>query len=94
MPSERNWSFAGRRNNSSIVLFTNPVNYEGEMKEVGAILALRYKKLPQKASFQSIRCKICNYVLSNYKDGGDLKPVFKKLEDPMNEYEKNHTPSI
>ena len=32
-------------------------------------------------------------MLSNYKDGGDLKPLFKKFEDLMNEFESKHMPS-
>ena len=36
--------------------------------------------------------KIMNYVISNYKNGGDMKPIFKKLEYPIKAMESKHKP--
>ena len=33
-----------------------------------------------------------NCVISNCKNGGDMKPIFKKLQDPIKAMENNHRP--
>ena len=34
-----------------------------------------------------------NYVISHYKNEGDMKPIFKKLEDPMKAMEDKQKPN-
>ena len=80
------------RNRDKVIL-TNPVNYEGETKGVGAVVGLRYEKFHKKLPFSQFVDKVYFYVISNYKHGGDLKPIFKNLEDPMSEFETKNMPS-
>ena len=80
--------------NRDKVILSNPIGYEGETKDVGAILGLCYEKFHKKLPFSQFVDKAYYYVISNYKDGGDLKPIFKKLQDPMGEFESKHMPSV
>ena len=57
------------------------------------MLGLCYEKFHKKLPFNQFVDKVYFYVLANYKDGGDLKPVLKRFEDPMNEFENKHMPS-
>ena len=43
-----------------------------------------------KVPFETFKDKIMNYVISDYKSGGDMKPIFKKLEDPVKAIEDKH----
>ena len=45
---------------------------------------MKIKKIHQNVPFETFKNKIINYVISNYKNGGDMKLIFKKLEDPIN----------
>ena len=36
--------------------------------------------------------KTGTYVLSNLKDGGDIMPLFRNLEDPTTSFEKKRKP--
>ena len=49
-------------------------------------MALLYedRKNSSEIPFEMSKDKIINYSISNYKNGGDMKPIFKKLEDPIN----------
>ena len=84
-----------RSNNHSRdkVILSKPISDDGEAKGVGAVLSLCYKKFHKKLPFGQFVDKVFFYVLANYKDGGDLKPIFKKFEDPMSEFESKHMPS-
>ena len=88
--STTNKNFNHNRNK---VILSNPISYDGETKAVGAVLGLRYEKFYKKLPFSQFVEKVHYYVISNYKDGGDLKAVFKKLQDPMREFEAKHMPS-
>ena len=37
--------------------------------------------------------KTGTYVLSNLKDGGDIMPLFRNLEDPTTSFEKKRKPN-
>ena len=75
------------------MILTNPISYDGETKGVGAVLGLCYEKFHKKTLFSQFLDKVYFYVLTNYKDGGDLKLMFKKFKDPMNEFETKYMPS-
>ena len=76
--------------NRDKVILGNPIGYNGETKSVGAVLGLCYEKFHKKLPFSQFVDKVYYYLISNYKDGGYLKPVFKKLQDPMSEFEAKH----
>ena len=84
-----------RRNNNdnNQVQLTNPKSYEGCIPEVGAILALKHEKLDKKCQFQVFMDKIGNYVLSNLKDGGDIMVLFRKMENPVKNFETKYLPA-
>ena len=81
-----------RRQDRNQVQLSNPKNYEGNIPEIGAILALKYEKLDKKAQFQTFIEKALNYAISNYKDGGDIAPLLQDLVDPLPEFERKRKP--
>ena len=71
------------RNTNSLV-HTNPNNFEGASPDICAVLGLRHEKFKYKAaSYESFLEKISTYAISTFKDGGDLKPLFRKMIDPL-----------
>ena len=83
-----------RQNNpSNAVQLSNPKNYEGNIPEVGAILALKFKKFDKKVPFQLFVEKVSTYTYSNPKNGGDMLPLFKHLKDPLVSYDSKRKPS-
>ena len=45
-----------------------------------------------KVPFETLKDKVMNYVISNCKNGGHMKPIFKKLEDHIEAMEDKHKP--
>ena len=83
-----------RQNNpSNAVQLSNPKNYEGNIPEVGAILALKFEKFDKKVPFQLFVEKVSTYTYSNLKNGGDMLPLFKHLKDPLISYDSKRKPS-
>ena len=78
----------GQRRTNNQVQLTNPKNYEGSIPEVGGIIALKYEKFDKKLQFQVFMDKVSNYTLSNFKDGGDLTPLFKKQKNSTKSFDK------
>ena len=60
------------QNVSSQIAMTNPSTYEGDCPAVGAILALRLEKFDKKLAFEQFVNKVCMYVETTLKDGGDM----------------------
>ena len=82
-----------RRNNNNInVLSTNPAGYEGECPAHGSILGMRVEKFHKKLPFHQFTEKTYFYIVTNYKDGGDLYPLFNGMEDPLKVLIKRHKP--
>ena len=71
---------------------SNPTSYVGENESVGVILALRSERFDKKVSFQEFMDKIANYVVTNYKDGGDIQPLFVDLVDPTSDFQAKNKP--
>ena len=65
------------RNNS--VQLTNHITWEGDNSEVNGVVGMKIEKFHLKVPFETFKDKVMNYVISNYKNGGDMKPIFKKL---------------
>ena len=72
---------------------SNPTSYVGENESVGVILALRSERFDKKISFQEFTDKIANYVDTNFKDGGDIQPLFVDLIDPTREFQVKSKPA-
>ena len=71
---------------------SNPTSYVGKNESVGIILALRLEHFDKKVSFQEFTDKVANHVVANFKDGGDIQPLFMDLIDPTREFQvKNKT---
>ena len=71
---------------------SNPTSYVGKNESVGIILALRLEHFDKKVSFQEFTDKVANHVVPNFKDGGDIQPLFMDLIDPTREFQvKNKT---
>ena len=81
-----------RRQDQNQVQLSNKKNYEGNIPEVGSILAFKYEKLDKKAQFQIFIEKVLNYAISNFKDGGDIAPLLQDLIDPLPEFERKRKP--
>lgn len=69
--------FANRNNNQ--VQSTNPITFEGDNADVGAVLGLQIEKFHNKTTFTIFKGKIYNYIISNFKDGHDIQPLFKAV---------------
>ena len=65
---------------------SNATSYVGKNESVGVILALRSKRFDKIVSFQEFTDKVANYVVTNFKDGGDIQPLFVDLIDPTREF--------
>ena len=78
-----------RQTNQSFPL-SNPVTFEGDIKEIGAVIGLQIDKFHKKVPFDIFIEKVMNYVITNFKNGGDLKPLFRKLTNPKEAFEKKH----
>ena len=72
---------------------SNPSNYEGECTDLGVILALRIERMSKKVPFHQFIEKVYFYIVTNFKDGGDLYPLFHGLSDPINTLLKKHKPT-
>ena len=59
---------------------------------VGIILALRSERFDKNVSFQEFTDKVANYVVTNFKDGGDIQPLFVDLIDPTREFQVKNKP--
>ena len=88
---KKNSDGRGDGRDSKIVL-SNPVGYEGDTPAVGAVLALKHERFHKKVPFSQFVEKVYGYVLSNFKDGGDMKPIFKDFKDPLATLQANHMP--
>ena len=53
---------------------------------------MKIEKNHKKIPFETFKDNIINYVITNYKNGWDIKPIFKKLEDPINAMTIKHKP--
>ena len=71
---------------------SNPTSYVGENKSVSIILALRLEQFDKKVSFQEFSDKVANHVVTNFKDGGDIQPLFVDLIDPTREIQVKNKP--
>ena len=79
-------------NNGYSVQLTNNITWEGDNSEINGVVGMKIETFQQKFPFETFKDKIINYVISNYKNGGDMKPIFKKLEDPINAMTTKHKP--
>ena len=95
-PSGPRASINRRRNGDgreAKIVLANPIGYEGDTPDVGAVLALKYEKFHKKVPFSQFVEKVYGYVLSNFKDGGDMKAVFKDFKDPLVALQTIHMPT-
>jgi hypothetical protein len=88
---EGNRNSPPRRNNNQVQT-SNPRNYAGAIPDINGVLGLKYEKFDKKLQFQSFMDKAGNYVLSTFKDGGDIMPLFSKLEDPKSLFDASYRP--
>ena len=82
-----------QQNMNSVVNPSNPADYEGECKKVGAILGLRSECLHKKVSYEQFIEKLCNYIVQAYADGADIKVLLMKGRDPIEAYKDKFMPS-
>ena len=84
-----------RRNpsNQTTTQHTDPSPLKGNISEIGAVLGLKYEMFKRRApSFETFLEKVSVYVISNLKDGGDTKSVFRKIEDPTPTFRAKNKP--
>ena len=72
---------------------TNPITFEGDNADVGAVLGLRIEKFHKKATFTIFKEKIYNYIIFNFKDGHDIRPLFKDGSDPIKTHKDKNKPA-
>ena len=71
---------------------TNHITWEGDNSEVNGVVGMKIETFHLKVPFETFKHKVMNYAISNYKNGGDMKPIFKKLEDPIKAMESKLKP--
>ena len=79
-------------NNRNNLQLTNYITQEGDNSEVHGVIGIKIDNFHLKVPFKMFKDKVMNYAVSNHKDGGDMKPIFKKLEDPINAMTIKHKP--
>ena len=78
---------------SNHIVHTNIHSFEGATSDIGTVLGLRHEKFKHKApSFESFLEKVSTFAISNFKDGGDLKPLFRKMTDPADVFKSKKKP--
>ena len=78
---------------SNHIVHTNIHSFEGETSDIGTVLGLRHEKFKHKApSFESFLEQVSTFAISNFKDGGDLKPLFRKMTDPTDVFKSKKKP--
>ena len=82
----------GLINNRNSVQLTNHITWEGHNSEVNGVVCMRIGEFHLKFPFETFKDKVMNYVISNYKNEGNMKPIFKQFEDPIKEMESKHKP--
>ena len=70
----------------------NYITQEKCNSEVNGAFGMKIEKFHLKVPFEIFKDKVMNYIISNYKNGGDMKSIFKKLEDPIKTMEDKHKP--
>ena len=68
----------------------NHIAWEGDNSEVNGVVGMKIETFHLNFPFETFKDKVMNYVISNYKNVGDMKPIFKKLEDPIKTMEDTH----
>ena len=71
---------------------TNRVTWEGYDSEVNGVVGMKIEKNHLKVPFETFKDKVMNCVISNYKNEGDMRPIFKKLEDHIKAMESKYKP--
>ena len=99
-----NWNGGGTKSNAPNTSrcggggITNHVQttnntFEGIIPKVGVVIGLSHEKLTKKdMSFEVFLDKVPNYVISNLKDGGDAKPLFRKMENSEEVFKNKKRP--
>ena len=81
--NKQNNNYNNRRGLNSAQL-TNHITREGDNIKVNGVVGMKIEKNHRKVLFETYKDKIMSYVISNYKNGGDINLIFKKLEVPIN----------
>ena len=53
---------------------------------------MRSKRFDKEVSFKEFTNKVANYVVSSFKDGSDIQPLFVDLIDPTKEFQTKNKP--
>ena len=61
--------------------------------DIGTVLGLRHEKIKHKTpSFESFLEQVSTFAISNFKNGGDLKPLFRKITYPADVFKSKKKP--
>ena len=66
----------GLYNNRNSLQLTNYITWIGDNSEVNGVVGMKIETFHLKFPFETFKDKVMNYVISNYKIGGDLNPIF------------------
>ena len=80
----------GLYNNRNSLQLMNHIAWEGDNSDVNGVVGMKIETFHLNFPFETFKDKVMNYVISNYKNVGDMKPIFKKLEDPIKTMEDTH----
>ena len=80
----------GIYNNKNSVQLANYITWEGDNSESNSVVGMKIEQFHLKVPFEKFKNKVMNYVISNYKNGGDMKSIFKKLKNHIKTIEDKH----
>ena len=71
-----------RNNSRKGIVNTQTIDYMGQTKDIGAILALRSERFSHKVIFSTFIEKLKVYVLTNFNHASNILPIIESLTDP------------
>ena len=79
-------------NNRNSVQLANHIIWGGDNSEINDVDGMKIETIQHNVPFESFKDKIINYIISIYKNGGDMKLIFKKVENSINAMTIKHKP--
>ena len=76
-----------------MILGTNPATFEGVDKNIGVFFDLIMELVKNNVYFRVCIERVSDYIITNYKNGGDIKVTLSKILDPNLGFNGKHNPT-
>ena len=71
---------------------TNPIKFEGDKTYLGTVIGLKIEMFYKMTNLTIFKEKVYNYIISNFKDEHDLRPLFKDGSDLLKTHKDKKKP--